>query len=93
MTYQAPGAVQIRWTKNSQHVPTWDGVTAVSSPCPYDAYLEITVTVSGSTGTAPPRTGDTYCPERPCPRICPVPPLAPLGADAPAPSAWRRTTL
>jgi hypothetical protein len=91
MTYQAPGAVQISWTKNSLPVAAWDGQLSVSSTCPYDAYLAITVTVSGATGTAPPRTGDTYCPERPCPKICPVPPLAPHGADLPM--AWRRTTL
>jgi len=84
VAYQAPGAVQISWTKNSVAVPTWNSLTTVSSSCPYDAYLEITVTVSGPTGTAPPRTGDTYCPERPCPKICPVPPLEPLGADSPA---------
>jgi len=66
-----PGAVQVRWTQYNVSVPAWDGLTSVGAPCPALDVIDVTVTVSNSTGSAS-RDGSVECPEPPCPRICPI---------------------
>jgi hypothetical protein len=50
--------------------------------------VDVSVTVSGASGTAPPASGSVYCPEPepPCNPICPIEPLV----DGPDGLAGRR---
>jgi hypothetical protein len=83
--YQASGAVQIRWTQYNAAVPAWDGLTSVNAACPAADVVDVSVTVSSASGTVS-RSDSVYCPEPPCPRICPIDPLA----DRPDTLAVRR---
>jgi hypothetical protein len=74
LQYQAVDAVQIRWTQYNAAVPAWDGLTFVSATCPASDTVDVTVTVSGASGTAS-SSDSVYCPEPPCPRICPIEPV------------------
>jgi hypothetical protein len=71
VAYEAPGAVQVRWTRSNASVPAWDDLTSVGGNCPPLAFIEVTVMVSNPTG---PASGQASfeCPEPPCPRICPI---------------------
>jgi hypothetical protein len=78
--YQAPGAVQIRWTQYNASQPAWDNLTTVSGPCLAGDVVDVSVTVSNASGAAPPAYDSAYCPEPPCPKICPIEPLVDGGA-------------
>jgi hypothetical protein len=83
--YQAANAVQIRWTQYNAAVPAWDGLTSVSATCPASDIVDVSVTVSSASGTES-RYDAVYCPDPPCPRICPIDPLT----DWPGTLAVRR---
>jgi hypothetical protein len=88
VAYEAPGAVQIRWTRDNAAVTAWNDLPGVGAPCPAGSQVDVSVTVSGASGTAPPASGSVYCPEPepPCNPICPIEPLV----DGPDGLAGRR---
>jgi hypothetical protein len=74
MSPPASGAVQVRWTRNNQSAPDWEGLSRVTGTCSAGEYVEVTATVSNAGGSAS-GWGWAYCeiPEPPCgPNPCPI---------------------